>query len=240
MKKLFTLCLFVVISAISFAQPCTPLPNWNNPGISPARLADAEVGVPYNQTITFVVPIDTSVVFSGTLYNVKIDSARILSITGYPNGFSYQADKPSLTWPGGSKGCARLSGTATESQVGDYSIYVKVQTWFKIVGLSNQFEQIDSSQIDFKVKGTTGIKHFAVKQQIKTYPNPAKNILNVDLSSYSNSIEAKVFDILGNIVSVEPINGSGLKYNISNLKSGIYFIELKDGRNIYVSRFIKE
>jgi len=241
MKKILLLTAAAFSLANIFAQPCIPKPDWNKPGISPGRLADAEVGVPYNQTITFVVPLDTSAVFNGTPYNVRIDSAKILYIKGYPEGFNYEADKQSLTYNGGTKGCAKLTGTATSSQTGNYSIWVKVDTWFKIVGLpNNQFEQIDSSQIDFKVVMPNTIRSLYDKKTISSFPNPVKNILTVDLNSYSNAVQARVYDILGNSIKIEPIPGNELKYNTADLKSGIYFIEVKDGKNLYVIRFIKE
>lgn len=240
MRKIYLILFALLPIASILAQPCTPDPNFNSAGISPNKLPDGIVDVAYNETITLVVPSDTVVVYNGTPYNARIDSARVLSINGYPTGFSYQGNKPSLTWNGGEKGCAKLTGTANSTQTGSYVIWVTVQTWFKIVGLSQQFEQIDSSAIDFKVTQANSINKYQIKKQISVYPNPVANQLNVNLTTYSDAITAKIYDILGNSINTEKVGENNLAFNTSNLKKGVYFIELTDGKNTYISKFIKQ
>lgn len=242
MKKILLAFAFMWAANAAFAQPCTPNPNWNRTGINPARLADAEVGIPYDQTITFVVPLDTLFSFNGSDVPARIDSAHIMTIHGYPAGFNYEGNNPRLTWPGGSKGCAKLTGNATESQIGDYAIWVKVQAWVSVIGAPGlgQFEYIDSSLVDFKVIAATSVHKFAIKQQIQSFPNPVKDLLSIDLPSYSNQVTTKFFDVLGNTFSLEPTHNNGLQFSTAALKSGVYFAEITDGKYIYTTKFIKE
>ena len=60
---------------------------------------------------------------------------------------------------------------------------------------------------------------------VKVYPNPAHDILHID-GATSAIDKMKLFDILGKIVSV-PVNKSDNIMDISNLKSGIYFLKIK-------------
>ena len=62
-------------------------------------------------------------------------------------------------------------------------------------------------------------------EKLAIYPNPAHNILHV--GGATSAIEnMRLFDILGKIISV-PVNKSDNSMDISTLKSGIYFLKIK-------------
>uniref|UniRef100_UPI0030D9A836 T9SS type A sorting domain-containing protein n=1 Tax=uncultured Winogradskyella sp. TaxID=395353 RepID=UPI0030D9A836 len=73
--------------------------------------------------------------------------------------------------------------------------------------------------------------------QIKLFPNPAIDYLNIKRNNTTN-LDYQIMDILG-----KPI-GSGTmisnKINISLLKSGIYFLSLSDKKIMQTSKFIKQ
>jgi hypothetical protein len=55
------------------------------------------------------------------------------------------------------------------------------------------------------------------------YPNPANDFLNFDSNSNEN-IDIQIFDILGkSVLRLKNVRNS---INISELKSGIYFVEI--------------
>ncbi|MBK7669339.1 MAG: PQQ-binding-like beta-propeller repeat protein [Sphingobacteriaceae bacterium] len=85
----------------------------------------------------------------------------------------------------------------------------------------------------------TGIKSQpTIESQIKIYPNPATNILNIG-SIYNSKIEwVVVLDILGR--KVLELKGNKSQINIEALEQGIYQLQIiSEGKN-YSSKFIKE
>lgn len=72
------------------------------------------------------------------------------------------------------------------------------------------------------------------KNELKIYPNPVSDFLNITTSLSFNSYE--VYDVLGKVV----LKVTGMKSNqidVSKLNKGIYFIKLDDK---FVNKFIKE
>ncbi len=72
------------------------------------------------------------------------------------------------------------------------------------------------------------------KLLVKTYPSPANNVLNFDVSSITvGDAVINIYDLTGKLVKTETITvqGNGLitesKIQVSDLKSGIYVYEVK-------------
>ena len=70
----------------------------------------------------------------------------------------------------------------------------------------------------------------------KTYPNPFENELTIEYKSPKNSenISLKIIDINGNnVFENNQINNNGTeKLNLENLKSGLYLIQIFNGKSI--------
>ena len=78
-----------------------------------------------------------------------------------------------------------------------------------------------------------------VKQdQIRIYPNPVKDILNIDLKSDKGSV--KIFDLTGKVVKTADLNKSGT-IDVSQLTKGMYLVEIILNGNAKVTKkIIKE
>jgi len=242
MKAIFTLVLAILLGISNTIAQCTPDQSMVVPGVSPNRLADATVGVPYSQVISLLVPKDTVLDIGGTVYNVTVDSAIVLSIENYPSEFAYETNSPNMTWAGGARGCARIYGVATEKDVQTWAILVKVYTYFKIKGLSNQLEKLDQSTIDFKVVMPSGMQQIDI-QNIASYPNPANNEISVHLPQMVQINQVRLFDLMGKSFDLSKsikANENNLSIDISALPSSAYFIELtsKSGK-VFHSKFVK-
>ena len=92
----------------------------------------------------------------------------------------------------------------------------------------------------------TGINNVSFPEgYLILFPVPANNVLNVqyELLNPGNS-ELNVSNMLGQTLTTEKgedIPGKyQMKIDLSNLASGIYFVELKTGSNRIVKRFVKE
>ena len=72
------------------------------------------------------------------------------------------------------------------------------------------------------------------KIQIKIYPNPAKDIINITSDKKINSVE--VYDYLGRLIKTE----FSAKINISQLVKGTYILKIKTDSGETIEKFIKE
>ena len=73
----------------------------------------------------------------------------------------------------------------------------------------------------------------------KVYPNPASEILNIDLSD-SNFKEVAVMDITGRTLSTQLITAAHIEINTSSLPAGAYMLKLSGTDNAASVRFIKK
>ena len=72
----------------------------------------------------------------------------------------------------------------------------------------------------------------------RIYPNPAETILNIDVQDASIS-NIKVFSMLGMLVT--EVKDAGIRsIDVSNYKTGTYFIRITSGDTIITRRFIKK
>lgn len=242
MKRILLLISAVVLSFLANAQ-CTPDSTLKKPGLKPDRLPDGIVGTLYGETVTLFVPLDTTILFNGTNYKAIIDSASVVELTHMPVNFGYSCDKPSRTWKGGTRGCAKLYGTPVTSDTGDYVIKVKVRTFFKVVGLPNQMDQLDSSTIDFKVVMPTALEEVKQAAGMKIYPNPAKNELVVEPGRYDVKTRYSIFNLMGQEMVVTPEfsgNTGTVRFNLDHLPAGVYLLKSDVSGNSWQQRFVKE
>jgi YD repeat-containing protein len=80
--------------------------------------------------------------------------------------------------------------------------------------------------------------------EFKIYPNPSVTLLNIDYKLKSNEVAVlNVYNITGNrLMSLSSTSAIGDNYhqlNVSELSSGIYFVELTQGGSSTRSRFVK-
>lgn len=76
--------------------------------------------------------------------------------------------------------------------------------------------------------------------EIKLYPNPTNGVLNIDLN-YSSSGNIELYSLDGKLVfAKEYINENKINIDLSNNKSGIYFIRLLFNGETITKKIIKE
>jgi hypothetical protein len=76
---------------------------------------------------------------------------------------------------------------------------------------------------------------------VKLYPNPATNLVNIEISS-SPSVDAsiKLFDLTGKNLRSIPVSGTKTQLDVAELTQGIYFIGYyENGIRLATLRFIK-
>ncbi|SEP57909.1 T9SS type A sorting domain-containing protein [Flavobacterium urocaniciphilum] len=79
---------------------------------------------------------------------------------------------------------------------------------------------------------------FEFSNYISLYPNPTTNELNINLKSAIEIHSIQIYNTIGQLVTVQ--TGNALKVDVSNLKTGNYFIKINTNEGYSTSQFIKE
>jgi len=82
------------------------------------------------------------------------------------------------------------------------------------------------------------IPSFEFANYFSLYPNPATNELNINLKSAIEINSIQIYNTIGQLVTVQ--TGNALKVDVSNLKTGNYFIKINTNEGFSTSQFIKE
>lgn len=78
---------------------------------------------------------------------------------------------------------------------------------------------------------------------IKLYPNPANNEITIHLvnsTTYPRGT-VSIFDVFGKLVKMELMQSDKLTINnLNDFSKGVYFVEVKTGKEVYRAKFVKE
>lgn len=85
----------------------------------------------------------------------------------------------------------------------------------------------------YKTYQTLGVADVK-KTQVKIYPNPAKNVLNISTEKPIHSVE--IYDFLGRLIKTETKNN----INVSRLEKGNYLLKIKTNNQELIEKFIKD
>jgi polyhydroxybutyrate depolymerase len=87
---------------------------------------------------------------------------------------------------------------------------------------------------------TTGIYNSLKKEDVKILPNPAQDILTIDVRALEiyNEFQLTIFDCVGNEILQLPRNNSGIyTFNCSELPNGIYLINFGNDKQNFTTKF---
>jgi hypothetical protein len=87
---------------------------------------------------------------------------------------------------------------------------------------------------------TLGVQDFDFGTYFRMYPVPAKQVLTIETKTYITVKSIRIYNMLGQIVMAIPNAESVLSIDVSNLKSGTYFIRLISDKGSTIGKFIKE
>ncbi|MBZ9777338.1 T9SS type A sorting domain-containing protein [Psychroflexus sp. CAK8W] len=81
---------------------------------------------------------------------------------------------------------------------------------------------------------------FNLVNSVRLYPNPASDILNLDVSGDSSISEVELFSMLGQKMNSDFITtDKGIQLDVSALNTGLYLVKIKTENGITTRRFIK-
>src|ERR1043165_5670659 len=129
MKILYLFIACFLFSAYVSAQCVIDSTNVPQPGVYPAaaNLAHIQQGVAYDETIQGRIQSSKDTTIGGfIMVHIRVDSVRIDSITGMPNGITWSKN-PNVLY-GGRPGCVRFTGT-TNDGAGQYDLTAWGVAW---------------------------------------------------------------------------------------------------------------
>lgn len=91
--------------------------------------------------------------------------------------------------------------------------------------ISNWYGCVDTVQktLNFTPNGIKEIKN----EELKIYPNPVRDILNIELMNANNQDYIfSIYDLKGVLIEEVRLNDANIQYDLSHLKSGMYFYKL--------------
>lgn len=246
-KKL--LVSFVLITNLgivsSFAQ-CTPnvscVPAGKTYGICPdsaTGMAIGTVGVPYTQTMSFMIPPDgTDFGYSfATIVSIDINSVDSLA-----PGLSYVCSPSTCVFPGNTNQCLIITGTPT--QVWNHQVTVNATAHATVFGSPTTMPQTNKQYRSIVVSPasieTLDLTKFDVEQNA---PNPFTGKSEIRFSSVNNSdVDFKVFNLLGSVVydnkfkAEKGVNTINIEANL--FAPGVYMYSVKNGDQTITKRMI--
>lgn len=84
---------------------------------------------------------------------------------------------------------------------------------------------------------TTDINNIPNHNRLFIFPNPAENTINLMLSEKQHITETSIYNLIGQQVLITPEQTA---INISSLKKGIYIVVIKEERNVWIQKLLKE
>jgi len=72
------------------------------------------------------------------------------------------------------------------------------------------------------------------------YPNPVKDVLNIQGLDTQNKIEISLVDLNGQVLAKKSIGTSSYVWNIKSLAVGAYYLHIEEGMNQTTLKFIKQ
>ena len=131
----FLVAVFVMAPSVSNAQclgciidtQCGANLNPAEPALCPEMLPNGTQGQPYDENATFFMPRDFT--DSGSGQDVVLNSITVTSVTGMPQGLSYDCDQPNCSYtitndPITQRGCVKMCGVPAIP--GNYNIIIQV------------------------------------------------------------------------------------------------------------------
>ncbi|MCF6308582.1 MAG: T9SS type A sorting domain-containing protein, partial [Flavobacteriaceae bacterium] len=70
-----------------------------------------------------------------------------------------------------------------------------------------------------------------LKSQLKIYPNPTNDFINIEIANNNSNIAIKLYSILGKLLYQSNTNTQLFKIDMSDLSRGIYILELTDAQS---------
>ncbi len=196
MKKILYSTLFVISFTYTATVQCNPDPQYTTIGFHPDTLTGLPVACEnllYDQTITIVVPSDTTLNIPpfGPI-TIPLDSIILGTVTGLPAGITTECQTPSCTiYPQtSSASCLKLTGTPAPGSSGTYTLLIPYTAHVTVLGSPTSLNLQQS------------------------YPMEVQDCASIDELKLKNIELVKITDLTGR--EIEPKIGIPVLYHFSD------------------------
>jgi PKD repeat protein len=132
--------------------------------------------------------------------------------------------------------------------IGTYSVYPEainyITTPFNTLNVTTAQSHV--SAVDFvqtsdeiKPKTTTGITKVTAKDGLKIYPNPAKNLINIENQNGLFN-QVKIMNAVGQLIKDISLKNGTNKVDISEMNAGIYYLLISGNDGSRSMKFVKQ
>ncbi len=138
------------------------------------------------------------------------------------------------------------AGSSFSSNKGDLKVYIseymktpedltiaRVKIWVR-----NEDNIVELIEYDIPLKSSTNVNNSSLPNYIKIYPNPTNETFAIETQNTEISV-ARLFNSTGELIKTLPVENGINSYNIPELKSGIYFIQVLQKENVIVKKLVK-
>lgn len=262
MKKLFTLALASIFTLqIASAQEAgfyPPEGSTYNVDSTEITLPDAMVGQDYNETISFYATDEIEL--EGVPFALTFTSVEITNVMP-PEGLANECNPADCLFLPNAWGESTITGVPTTA--GEYTVDIEAEVSVVFGFLPITFSipylggnpTIDMYITDYTVLNdyiptfklnvlptTVGVEEYVALSDLVVSPNPANNVAKFDFTSTDEQVSLKVFDLLGNLISVQEADGSNAKQtmelNTTSFAEGVYIYQLETKANKTVGRLV--
>jgi hypothetical protein len=78
-------------------------------------------------------------------------------------------------------------------------------------------------------------------QKVDVFPNPANNVVNLNLTGFTGKSDVSLFDVNGRVVLTRLVSTVNSQLDVSALPSGIYMLRIKNGgKEVHMTKIIKK
>jgi hypothetical protein len=237
--------LFVFYASSSFGQ-CTPDPLVTDPEGNGEMVPDTlEVweNQPASLTLTIIAPDTASVDTSGY---INIHHITVKSLLNQPGWLTYACNPSNCEFNGTTSRCVSVSSTNVTSAPGFYPVYVIVDVYASIFGITVLVKSNYNSGVPLVIWvhpqgwGLTEsvYKGFGI---MAAQPNPFNHTVKIGCyTERSQNVSLKVADMMGQEVYSEILNTNAgdnyFRFNGDNLSNGIYFYSIIDAQNRMITK----
>ncbi len=88
------------------------------------------------------------------------------------------------------------------------------------------------------VSNCTGIANYSIANQINIFPNPASDILNINLGLLSGTKTVELYDVSGRLVAQKNTEGDAMQLNLADVSKGTYFVKVLNDKNVVAVKMI--
>ena len=103
--------------------------------------------------------------------------------------------------------------------------------------VTNSWGQVTLKKTGYIYVGGVGFNELS-SANVSVFPNPVKDVLNV--TSVLNMQEIQIYNIVGQLVYNQKVNGDNIAVNVSNLKAGIYNMKVRIAEGFINKKIVVE